>query len=60
MADPLALKIGGHAIGFEIFALLALPFIYIQTNSGLKIPKWFFYIYYPVHLFAIYLIGILF
>lgn len=60
MADPLALKIGGHAIGFEIFALMALPFIYIQTNSGLKIPKWFFYIYYPVHLFAIYLIGILF
>ena len=60
MADPLALKIGGHAIGFEIFALLALPFIYIQTNSGLKIPKWFFYIYYPVHLFAIYLIRILF
>ena len=60
MADPLALKIGGHAIGFEIFALLALPFIYIQTNSGLKISKWFFYIYYPVHLFAIYLIGILF
>lgn len=60
MADPLALKIGGHAIGFEIFALLALPFIYIQTNSGLKISKWFFYIYYPAHLFAIYLIGILF
>ena len=60
MADPLALKIGEHAIGFEIFALLALPFIYIQTNSGLKIPKWFFYIYYPAHLFAIYLIGILF
>ena len=60
MADPLALKIGGHAIGFEIFALLALPFIYIQTNSGLKIPKRFFYIYYPAHLFAIYLIGILF
>ena len=60
MADPLALKIGGHAIGFEIFALMALPFIYIQTNSGLKISKWFFYIYYPAHLFAIYLIGILF
>ena len=60
MADPLALKIGGHAIGFEIFALLALPFIYIQTNSGLKISKWFFYIYYPAHLFTIYLIGILF
>ena len=47
MEDPLALKIGTHAIGFEIFALLALPFIYIHTNSNLKISKWFFYIYYP-------------
>lgn len=56
MEDPLALKIGGHAIGFEIFALLALPFIYIHTKSNLKISKWFFYIYYPVHLFAIFLI----
>lgn len=54
--DPLALKIGGHAIGFEIFSLLALPFIYIHTKSNLKISKWFFYIYYPAHLFAIFLI----
>ena len=57
MEDPLALKIGGHAIGFEIFALLALPFIYIHTKSDLKISKWFFYIYYPAHLFAIFLIS---
>ena len=56
MEDPLALKIGGHAIGFEIFALLALPFIYIHTNVNPKIPKWFFYIYYPVHLLVIFLI----
>ncbi|MCB6309709.1 hypothetical protein DW655_12925 [Lachnospiraceae bacterium AM23-2LB] len=46
----------GHAIGFEIFALLALPVIYIHTKSNLKISKWFFYIYYPAHLFAIFLI----
>ena len=56
MEDPLALKIGGHAIGFEIFALLALPFIYIHTNVNPKISKWFFYIYYPAHLLAIFLI----
>lgn len=56
MEDPLALKIGGHAIGFEIFSLLALPLIYIHTNSKLKISKWFFYLYYPAHLLAIYLI----
>lgn len=53
MEDPLALKLGGHAIGFEIFALSTLPFIYIHTKSNLKISKWFFYIYYPAHLFAI-------
>ncbi len=56
LEDPLALKIGGHAIEFEIFALLALPFIYFHTNTKIKISKWFFYIYYPAHLFAIYLI----
>ena len=56
MDDPLALKIGAHTIGFEIFALLALPFIYIHTNTNLKISKWFFYIYYPAHLFMIFLL----
>lgn len=60
MEDPLALKIGSHAIGFEIFSLLALPFIYIHTKSNLKISKWFFYIYYPAHLFAIFLIQFIF
>lgn len=56
MEDPLALKIGTHAIGFEIFALLALPFIYFHTNTKLRISKWFFYIYYPAHLFVIFLL----
>lgn len=59
MEDPLALKIGAQAISFEIFALLALPFIYIHTNSNLKISKWFFYIYYPAHLFVIFLVQVI-
>lgn len=54
--DPLACNIGGLAMGFEIFALLALPFIYIHTKTNLKISKWFFYAYYPAHLLLIYLI----
>ena len=54
--DPLALRIGGLAIGFEIFALLALPFIEIHTHVEPKIPKWFFYLYYPAHLLMIYLL----
>ncbi len=59
MEDPLALKLGGHAVGFEIFCLLALPLIYCHTNVRPKINKWFFYLYYPAHLLAIFLIGLL-
>ena len=54
--DPLALQLGGLAIGFEIFALLALPLIEIHTHVEPKIPKWFFYLYYPAHLLVIYLL----
>ncbi len=54
--DPLALRIGGLAVGFEIFALLALPLIEIHTHVEPKIPKWFFYLYYPAHLLVIYLL----
>lgn len=53
--DPWALMIGGHAVDFEIFSLLALPLIYVRTGSGLKISKWFFYLFYPAHLLAIFL-----
>ncbi len=56
LEDPLALHIGGDAVGFEIFALLALPLIYGHTHSKLKISKWFFYLYYPAHLLVIFLI----
>ena len=56
LEDPTSLVVGGHAVGFEIFALLALPLIYLKTGSGLRIPKWFFYCYYPAHLAAIFLI----
>lgn len=56
LEDPLALKIGDWAIGFEIFALLALPFIYAHTRFNPRISKWFFYIYYPAHLLVIFLI----
>ena len=60
MEDPLALKLGGHAVGFEIFALAALPLIYGHTHLQIRISKWFFYIYYPAHLFALFLLQLLF
>ena len=58
LEDPTSLVVGGHAVGFEIFALLALPLIYFRTNFHPPISKWFFYAYYPAHLFAIFLVGL--
>ena len=58
LEDPLALVVGGHAVGFEIFALLALPLLYFRTNFHPPISKWFFYAFYPAHLFAIFLVGL--
>ena len=57
LEDPLALVVGGHAVDWTIFGLLALPLILCRTHSGLRIPKWFFYAFYPAHLAAIALVG---
>lgn len=40
----------GVKFGIQAFAMLALPLIYIRTNSGLHLPKWLFYAFYPAHL----------
>lgn len=46
----------GFGIGLQFFAVLSLPFIYIHTSIRPKINKYFFYIFYPAHLFTIFLI----
>lgn len=51
--DPLAFIVGGHAINWTIFSLLAIPFIFYPTHTGIKINKWFFYAFYPAHLTVI-------
>ena len=46
----------GVRFGIQMFAVLALPLIYIPTYTNLKINKWVYYLYYPAHLIAIMLI----
>jgi len=46
----------GFDFSIQMFALMALPVIYIHTNSALKLPKWLFYSFYPLHLILIYVL----
>ena len=46
----------GISFGIQMFAVLALPFIYIRMNSRLRLPKWLFYAFYPGHLILIYIL----
>lgn len=39
--------------GIQMFAMLALPLVYIHTKSRIKMNKWIFYFYYPAHLIVI-------
>ena len=57
--DPLSLTIGNYGSGFEAGALLAFPLIFLHTNTSLRIPKWFFYAFYPAHLALIALVRFL-
>lgn len=46
----------GVRFGIQMFALLALPLIYFRTNSGIRLPKWLFYVFYPAHLILLLLL----
>ena len=46
----------GVRFGIQMFALMALPLIYIPTFSRLKIGKWVFYLFYPAHLIGMMLV----
>lgn len=54
--DPLALVIGSHTVDWTICSLLAAPLIFCPTHTGIKINKWFFYGFYPVHIAVIVLV----
>ena len=46
----------GVSFGLQMFAILALPLVYIPTWSKLKVNKWVYYLFYPAHLIGIMLI----
>lgn len=46
----------GVRFGMQMFAILALPLIYIPTWSKLKVNRWVYYLFYPAHLIGIMLI----
>ncbi len=51
--DPLNLTLGGLTVDWSFFAVFAAPLIFIPTHLNLRIPKWFFYAFYPAHLAVI-------
>ena len=54
--DPLNLAVGSFCLDWSFFAVFAAPLIFCSTRSRLKMNKWFFYAFYPVHLAAIALV----
>jgi hypothetical protein len=54
------ITIQGVGIDRQLFAVLALPFIYVHTTTHIKINKYVFYVIYPVHLFLIFVLRIAF
>ncbi len=49
----------GFRFALQMYALFAIPLLYIPTNTGWKLPKWAFYLFYPAHLAAIYGVAML-
>lgn len=52
--DGAGYSLFGVKFGIQAFAMLSLPLIYIRMRSGVRLPKWLFYAFYPAHLVLIY------
>ena len=46
----------GVRFSSQMFAVCALPLIYINTGTNIRLPKWLFYAFYPAHLALIYVL----
>lgn len=44
----------GVSFSTQMFAIFALPLIYIPMRTNIKLNKWIFYAFYPAHLLFIY------
>lgn len=53
------LPLDGTDLGLQGFAVLAVPLIYCNTAVYPKIPRYFFYGFYPAHMLLLYLIRLL-
>ncbi|MBR2570693.1 MAG: hypothetical protein IKE30_00980 [Clostridia bacterium] len=49
--------LGPITFSSQMFAVMALPLIYVPTNTGIKVNKWVFYLYYPAHIAALYFLS---
>ena len=52
--------VGGLMFFWEVTAVLAIPLMLCYDKTRGRQNKWFFYLYYPIHLTVVYLIAVLF
>lgn len=48
-----------NLIRLQSLAVLALPFLFFHTKSGIRLPKWFSYAVYPGHLLVLWLLTLI-
>lgn len=49
------IDIFGIKFNIQVYAIFALIPIYVHTNMRIRIPKWFNYVFYPLHMALLYL-----
>ena len=47
---------GALTVYTQFYAVLALPLIYLPLRTGIRVPKYVSYLFYPAHLALIYLL----
>ena len=50
---PLCLRLGGLTVDWSFFAVFTALLIFPRIHWHIRIPKWFFYAFYPAHLCVI-------